>query len=102
MLSSKIKDIKVRSLFFRKEKIKIFNKFLFINLMSNKSILGPKFNINILRRYFFFKISKVNIKNRCIITGRNQGLLSNLSISRIAMRELIQFGILPGYKKAVW
>ena len=48
------------------------------------------------------RISKIRLKNRCILTNKNTGFLRPYSISRIKMRELMQFGIIPGSKKAVW
>ena len=38
MLSTKIRDIKIRNLFYRVEKLKKIKKFLFINLINNKKL----------------------------------------------------------------
>ena len=48
------------------------------------------------------RISKIQLKNRCILSNRNKGVLSKYSISRIKMLELLRFGLVCGYKKAVW
>lgn len=45
---------------------------------------------------------KVRLKNRCILTGRTHGVVGPFNISRIKLRELIEQGFMPGFKKAVW
>jgi len=55
----------------------------------------------------FFQILKkkknflTKIVRRCIITNRSK-TIRPFKISRILAREMIGFGIIPGYKKAVW
>ena len=34
--------------------------------------------------------------------NRGRGVLRPYGISRTLMRELMQFGVIPGYSKAVW
>jgi len=101
MLSLKIKDLKNRKFFAKREKINKVIKFIFINQLSKK-------NNNLLKKYkiFFnkFKIknSKTKIVNRCILNNRGRGSIRKYSINRILLRDLFLFGIIPGYKKAVW
>jgi len=38
---------------------------------------------------------------RCILTNRSRGSIRPFNVARSKLRELLQFGILPGYKKAV-
>ena len=103
MLSKKIKDIKIRKLFLKKEKIKKIHKFLFIFLsFKNKRENRNHFDKNLLKLNSSICISKTLIKNRCVLTNRNKGVNKYFSISRIVMRDLSQFGLLPGFKKAVW
>jgi len=40
--------------------------------------------------------------NRCVLNNRGRGVLRPYGISRTLMRELMQFGVIPGYSKAVW
>jgi len=40
--------------------------------------------------------------NRCYLTGRPRGFLRKFGLSRIAVRELANFGQLPGVTKASW
>ena len=106
----KIKDIKNRKRFFKFEKLKLFHKFIFINLINRlklkqhnpilykKSLyLLTKYNFNFLKL-----TSKTSLLRRCLITNRNRSNLRSFNLSRIVMRDFIQFGILPGYKKAAW
>ena len=46
--------------------------------------------------------SKTRIRNRCQITGRPHGVYRKLRISRIALRELVSKGKIPGMTKASW
>ena len=60
--------------------------------------------------YFFFlkdkkslsHKSKIRVTNRCVLTNRSRGILRPYGISRVVMRDLMQFGVIPGYYKAVW
>lgn len=100
MILSKVKDIKHRKNFLKSEFLKRKIKFLFINLLNKNYTQKAK------QAYFFFKLkqkySKTKIVRRCIINNRSKGSLRALGVSRIYLRELLQFGIIPGYKKAVW
>lgn len=46
--------------------------------------------------------AKVRIKHRCGLTGRSKGFYRKLKLSRIALRELANFGQIPGMTKASW
>lgn len=46
--------------------------------------------------------SAVRIRNRCSLTGRARGYYRKFGVSRIALRELSSFGLMPGMKKASW
>ena len=45
---------------------------------------------------------RVRMVNRCVINNRSRGVFRPFGISRVLMRTLMQFGLLPGYSKAVW
>jgi ribosomal protein S14 len=102
MLSSKYKDIKYRKKFLNKEKYNILVKFLFINQLNEKilksSIKKRFLYLNTIKKNSF-KTKKVN---RCILNNRSRGSIKSFGINRILLRDLFQFGIVPGYKKAVW
>ena len=46
--------------------------------------------------------SKVRIHHRCEMSGRPKGYYRKLKLSRIALRELANFGQVPGMTKASW
>jgi len=46
--------------------------------------------------------SAVRVRNRCQLTGRARGYLSNFKLSRITFRELALKGMIPGIKKSSW
>ena len=46
--------------------------------------------------------SRVRVKKRCVLSGRTHGIVGPFNISRIKLRELIELGLVPGFKKAVW
>ena len=101
MLSLKVKDNKVRQEFFRSENSKRLRKFLFINILNNK-INNKEFAVCLLKRILNQRISKVRINRRCIVNNRGRSSIRAFGISRVYLRELLQFGLVPGYSKAVW
>ncbi len=42
------------------------------------------------------------VKNRCEVTGRPRGYYRKLKMSRIAMRDLGNTGMIPGLTKSSW
>jgi small subunit ribosomal protein S14 len=46
--------------------------------------------------------AKTRIRNRCGITGRPRGYYRKFNLSRIALRELSNQGLLPGVTKSSW
>ena len=46
--------------------------------------------------------AKVRIKNRCEITGRPRSFYRKLRMSRIALREMANSGMVPGMVKSSW
>lgn len=106
MLSIKIKDIKNRQQFHKKELLKTRIKFLFKNLLNN-SIKNRDYKMySILLSAFLkknsIKASKTKIKRRCVLNNRSRTSIRKFGISRIIFRELLQFGVIPGFVKAVW
>jgi len=105
MQALKKKDIKLRTKLFKLEKQKKINKLLFIFFLSknkkNKNLNKIKINLLKLQLKLHF-YSKIQIKNRCILTNRAKSVDKKYSVSRIILRDFFQFGIIPGYKKAAW
>ena len=46
--------------------------------------------------------AKTRIRNRCEVTGRPRAYYRKLKMSRIAMRELGNNGLVPGLVKSSW
>jgi small subunit ribosomal protein S14 len=46
--------------------------------------------------------SPTRVRNRCALTGRSRGYISQYGISRIKFRELSLDGKIPGMRKASW
>ncbi len=46
--------------------------------------------------------AKVRVRNRCELSGRPRGYYRKLKLSRIALRELGNFGQIPGMVKSSW
>ncbi len=46
--------------------------------------------------------SKTRIRNRCEVTGRPRAYYRKLKMSRIALRELGNNGLVPGLVKSSW
>ena len=46
--------------------------------------------------------SHVRVRNRCEITGRPRGYYRKFGISRVSLRDLASFGLLPGVVKSSW
>jgi ribosomal protein S14 len=110
MLFSKIKDTKTRKKLFKLEYKLKSEKFVFINLVSKLNLLKKSKKRKLFPFYkavylsFFKKHSgnKVKIVRRCLITNRSKGVYRPFNFSRLIFRDLLQFGLVPGYKKAVW
>jgi ribosomal protein S14 len=104
MLSAKIKDLKKRKVFNFLEKDQKVEKFVFINILNNREVNNKK----TLSSLFYLKSSsnkdksKVKITRRCVINNRSRSVIRPFGLSRVYLRELLQFGGVPGYSKAVW
>lgn len=46
--------------------------------------------------------AKVRIKNRCEVTGRPRAFYRKLGMSRVALRDLGNKGLIPGLVKSSW
>jgi small subunit ribosomal protein S14 len=46
--------------------------------------------------------SATRVRNRCGLTGRARGYYRKFEVSRIALRELGNLGLIPGITKASW
>ena len=105
MLSSKVKDFKNRKLFLKVEKSQILYKFILINLLNNPFSKRTKslFLYKYFKRFNAIKYkTSTRILNKCVISNRNRKVFSQLKLSRLIAKELLAFGLIPGYKKSIW
>ena len=100
MLSLKYKDIKNRLKFYKRELDKNSFKFFYINAAQKESTRKK------LTHFYLRKLntnySKTKLQRRCLFTNRAKVSNKVFGISRIRLREMLKFNILPGYTKAVW
>jgi ribosomal protein S14 len=105
MRALQVKNNKYQYNYKKAEKIRIVGKFMenyFNGCNSIKKLLYQLKSFKILRKYYFTKTSRTRINTRCIFTNRSRSTYKKYSVSRFVLRDFIQFGFLPGYKKAVW
>jgi ribosomal protein S14 len=107
MFCLKIKDTNLRKQILTSENKRKVKKFVYISLLNDqKFVLKKKYlkKCFSIKKHNFFKIlgSKVRINRRCIINNRNRGVHRFCGVSRIYLRELLQFGTIPGFSKSVW
>ena len=90
------------------KKAKLISKFkakrdlLLLAAHDKKITLGERFQA-------FLKLSELprnsapnRYRNRCKLTGRARGYYKKFGISRIELRRLASFGIMPGVTKSSW
>ena len=107
MIFSQVKDLKIRIKYKKIEKIRNLKKFIITNLLSSSI---KNYDTDKKRIRFLFSISKLQSKNlskvkivrRCILTNRGRGIIRPYHFSNSIFRNLNQFGLIPGYRKAVW
>lgn len=46
--------------------------------------------------------AKIRVRNRCEVSGRPRGYYRKMKMSRIALRELGNYGRVPGLVKSSW
>lgn len=46
--------------------------------------------------------AKIRLKSRCEVSGRSRSVYRKLKVSRIALRELGNKGLIPGLVKSSW
>jgi ribosomal protein S14 len=101
MLHLKTKDLKYRQKFLQNEKSFLVGKFIFLYFFKKPStslrFLSEKFVQKYIKGSF-----RLKIVNRCRLTNRGRGVFRPFGCSRLVLRNLFLFGIIPGSKKAVW
>jgi len=90
------KDYLKRQLFRKFEMKRLVSQCLFKELPDYRSYFVWKKN------FYHPQTSKVQTKNRCILTNRGRGVYKKFRISRIKLRQLANLGLLAGVTKSSW
>jgi len=112
MIFDKKKDIILKKKFLKLEYKNKIDKYIFINLISKLNSCNKNYRKNNIPFYLktYYSTYKINnlfsnkskFQRRCLFTNKTKITHKKFGISRSILRELMQFGIMPGYKKAVW
>jgi small subunit ribosomal protein S14 len=70
--------------------------------MNKKLSMEERFNAQLKLAQMPRNGAKVRIRNRCEITGRPRGYYRKVKMSRLALRELANQGLIPGMVKSSW
>lgn len=96
MLAKQIKDSGTRKKLRRLELKRVSYKYILSRLSSSR------FGCRSLRHPSGFKnLFRTKIRRRCVLTNRVRGVQTEYNISRVKLREMLQFGLIPGYKKSI-
>ena len=72
-------------------------------LIKNQSLpQGLRYEYMLKLQSFAKKTSPVQIVKRCVLSGRNRGVLKQFKLSRIWVRQLLAKGQLQGVTKSSW
>ena len=90
-----------------KKRIMLSKKFEAKRLALKKAIMDKSESVTILDRFTLSaelsalprNSSKTRIRNRCFVTGRARGYYGYFGLSRLSLRNMASFGMLPGVKK---
>lgn len=75
---------------------------LIFKIINNNKILSLETRTEYSKiRHIYGKNSSITlIRNNCIKTGRNRGVLSNYALSRLEFKKQSTKGLLPGIRKS--
>lgn len=98
------KDKKLRAKLSVLEIKKLKQKYLFISILNNKTINNKEkaIYLSLLNKQQQETASKTKIINKCLLTYKSRVMYKKFKINRMKLKDMLQMGILPGYKKAAW
>lgn len=104
MLLSKNKDRKLRKKLLMLEVEKKQIKILFIKLMNDSTLENKqkKLILSYLNSKLQKGFSKSKIMKRCLLTGKARLMYKRFKVSRVKLKDMLDYGLIPGYSKAVW
>lgn len=68
-------------------------------IMNKKASVSERIKLSAKLSSLPRNSSKTRIRNRCFITGRARGYYRYFGLSRIMLRTMASFGLLPGVRK---
>ena len=71
-------------------------------IMSKKVTMEERFTAVLKLAEMPRNSAKTRIRNRCEITGRPRAFYRKLKVSRLALRDLANQGLVPGMTKSSW
>jgi small subunit ribosomal protein S14 len=71
-------------------------------IMNKEAPIEERFNATLKLAQMPRAGAPSRIRNRCEVTGRPRAFYRKLKVSRIAMRELGNKGLIPGLLKSSW
>jgi small subunit ribosomal protein S14 len=72
-------------------------------LVNDKKLgMEERFNAQLKLAQLPRNSAKVRVRNRCELTGRPRAFYRKLKMSRLALRELANQGMIPGMVKSSW
>ncbi len=71
-------------------------------VMKKDTPMEERFNASLKLAEMPRNSAKVRVRNRCEITGRPRAYYRKTKLSRIAMREMANQGLIPGMVKSSW
>lgn len=90
------RDFLERQKFFREE-----YKYVFLKSIFKDKRVDFKIRFILRGRFIYYKYdySRVKIRSRCLLTGRNRFVLRYCKLSRMSFRNQASNGLLCGFKK---
>ncbi len=95
----KVKDKKNRIFFKKLEFKKLLSKALLFDLNLPYDLRGNIFDI--IKKYQR-KHSKVQLRNRCVVSNRARYLFTRYKVSRLAFNKLVVLRRIVGVYKCIW
>jgi ribosomal protein S14 len=104
MLLSANKDKKLRKTLrineIRQKQYKYLKTFVLNNKQLNSTTKTQFFSVLDFQKSRV--ASKTKLINRCLMTYKARVMYKQFKINRMKLKDMLQLGIVPGYKKAAW
>ena len=71
-------------------------------VMDQKKPIEERFRAQLKLAALPRNSAKTRIRNRCEVTGRPRAFYRKLKVSRLALRDLANQGLVPGMTKSSW